>query len=573
MIRVLRSVSAHADRDVAAPLRLTAMAAVVQGIGFALLVPFTSALLRGQVTAAGWWLAGMVGVLGLYAWVQYRAQLACYAGGERLAADLYEALSRHIVRLPLGWFGGERVGQVSRLMSKGVIDVMGVPAHLLRPIVGAFVTPATVLVCMFLFDWRVALAAAVGAPCLWGAYRYAGVLAARAEHAADAAGSEANGRLVEFARMQAVLRAYDRGDKGAALLHTALERQHATGHALLRTAVPGLILFSVVLQLCFTGILGQGVLLVRSGALGLAELVALLVLAARFMEPMVIAADLGASVRIAGNTLQRMRMVLDTPPLPEPGLPEAMGDDFDIAFDGVRFVYGTTQVLRGVTLHAKSRAVTALVGPSGAGKSTLLQLAARFRDVDAGNVRVAGADVRNVPADDLMRRVSFVFQSVYLYDATIEENLRIGNEHATDAQLAEVIRRARIDEMLERLPLGLATRVGEGGTALSGGERQRIAIGRAMLKDAPILLLDEATAALDPENQRAVQQAIDSLRGTRTIVVIAHRLQTIRDADHIVVLGAQGTVVDAGRHEELLERGGLYADFWRRREQAQGWRL
>jgi ATP-binding cassette subfamily B protein len=229
-------------------------------------------------------------------------------------------------------------------------------------------------------------------------------------------------------------------------------------------------------------------------------------------------------------------------------------------------------VLRGVSLTVPARTMTALVGPSGSGKTTVTRVIARFFDVGAGAVRIGGADVRDLGTERVMSLVSPVFQDVYLFDVTIAENIRIGRPDAGDDEVRRAARLARVDEIVERLPDGWDTRVGEGGAMLSGGERQRVSIARAILKDAPIVLLDEATAALDPENEAAVQDALAALTADRTLLVIAHRLPTIAAADQIAFLDG-GRITERGTHAELLARGGRYADFWRQRSRAQGWRL
>lgn len=563
------------------PLRLTMAASAAQGLGLAVLAPLLSALIEGNLSGSAAWLSIMAALLCLATILQYRAQLGCFAAAQRLARGLYERIAEHLTRLPLGWFAQARAGEASRLMGKGVMDLMAVPAHLMRPIVGAFVTPAVVLCCMVAVDWRVGLAAGLSALPLWGAYRLAGSLAASAEHATHAAASQANERVLEFARNQGMLRAYDKvGDDaspslGRAPLLRALAGQHQAMRRLLSVGVIGLILFAISLQFFFSCVLGQGFWLLGQGDITLPTLAALAVLVIRFAEPMILAADHGAAVRVAQNTLARVASILSEPPLPEPTTPACPKGHADIVFDKVSFTYpgDISPVLTDISFTAARQSVTALVGPSGAGKTTLIHLAARFWDVSQGRVLVCGHDVRDLRSEELMRRCSLVFQRVYLLDASIEENIRLGNPQAADEEFHRAVRLSRVEAMLERLPRGLATRVGEGGALLSGGERQRIALARAMLKPAPILLLDEATAALDPENQQGVQNALSSLRGERTIVVIAHRLSTIVQADRIVVLTADGRLSDTGTHAELLARGGLYAELWKQRTEALGWRL
>lgn len=575
MIKLLFDLSPHPWRDVALPAALCFAAAIVQGGGLALLAPFVMALLDGEIGAALEWLAAMAGALLAYAVIQYQAQCACYRGGINLARDLYEKLSRHILELPLGWFDGGRVGDVSQLASKGVLDVIAAQAHHMRPIIGAFATPVAMMVFMTWFDGRIGLVTLLAAPFLFGAYRLTGWLAAMAEHESHKAASETNARIVEFSNNQAMLRAYDREKLGERLLDSVLERQRRMVARLLRFGLPGMLLFSIALQMFFGAIIGQSAYLVLEGSLPLAVAAALLVLAARFMEPMALAVDLGASVRIAANLATRIKDILETPPLPEPLPAEARtpGVPLTLTFEEVRFSYGGKPVLQGVSFQAEANKVTALVGPSGAGKSTMLQLAARFRDVDAGSIRLGGGDIRDMRSEELVRHVSVVFQNVYLCEGTIRDNILFARNDAPKDVIERAIRLSGVDEILARLPLGLDTPVGESGAFLSGGERQRISIARAILKDAPVLLLDEATSALDAANQRLVMNAVTELRSTKTILVVAHRLGSIETADAIVVLGRDGRVEDMGSHADLLARGGLYRRFFADIKASEGWNL
>jgi ATP-binding cassette, subfamily B, bacterial IrtB/YbtQ len=288
---------------------------------------------------------------------------------------------------------------------------------------------------------------------------------------------------------------------------------------------------------------------------------AVLILAARCADPLLSLSDLGGQLRAARAELDRLDAVLRAEPLPEPREP-VRPRRHDLEFASVVFGHGGRPVIDGVSLSVPEGRRLAVVGPSGAGKSTLLHLVARFHDVDGGAVRLGGVDVRSVPTEVLMERIAVVFQDVHLFAGTIEENVRLGRPGATDAQVRAAAAAARLDEVVGRLPEGWATEVGEGGALLSGGERQRVSIARALLKDAPVVLLDEVTSALDPVNEAAVHEGVERLLAGRTVVMVAHRLRTVRGADHIVFLDG-GRIVEEGDHEGLLRRGGRYADFWR----------
>ncbi len=572
MIRSLLSIAGdEAGARVRGNLIGLVVEAVLMAIGFAFLVPLLTALLANDTTSAFDWLMAMTVLLGIYAIIRYRTQMAGYRAAIGLGRGLFAKLGDQIAQLPLGWFTAERVGDVGRLTSKGVIDVIGVPAHLLRPVVTAFVTPAALIAIMFLFDWRLALAALITAPLAALTYRWTGNVVQRTDHRTHAAGSETAGRIVEFAQNQAVLRAFGRAAEGHQLLDQALLEQRNAGRAQLAAALPGFSTFVLVVQFAFTIVLLLGTNMALGRTIDVPELIALLVLTVRYVEPLIIAADLGGALRISRNSLARMDDLLSTPPLAEPK-DSAVPTDATIEFADVTFAYDERPILSDVTFTVPANTMTALVGPSGSGKTTITRLCARFWDTNGGTVRVGGQDVRDYATEDLMAQLSLVFQDVYLFEGSIEENIRMGRPSATDEEVRTAARQARVDEIVERLPDGYGTRVGEGGTSLSGGERQRVSIARAILKNAPIVLLDEATAALDPESEAAVQDALRALTKDRTLLVIAHRLRTVQAADQILVLD-DGRIVESGVHADLLNRNGRYADFWNERRRAKGWRV
>ncbi|WP_101782855.1 ABC transporter ATP-binding protein [Nonomuraea indica] len=572
--RLFRALGSEYDRALRRLLGWFTVAALLQGTAFVLLVPVLRELLGGEPDRAWPWVIALAALWTGYAAVNYPATLAGYRTGADLSRSLHHRIGDKVAQLPLAWFTPDRVGGLGRLASQRVVDIMGVPAHLLRQLVDTFVTPLVVVLAMFLFDWRLAVSMAVAAVAVAVAYRAVGRGMQAADRNADRIHADAAGRIVEFARAQPVLRAFGRTVDGHAALDEALTAQHAAGRGMLRAGMPALVGLGFIAQASFIVLLALGTYLALDGSLGTAELIGLLVLAARFVEPVMLTAELGGAIRVAENALTEINTLLVTETLPEPQATRR-ADGADIELDGVRFGYDGDDgdaVLKGLSMRVPQGRMTALVGPSGAGKTTVIKLIARFFDPDAGTVRVGGVDVREMRAEDLTSVISVVFQDVYLFDGTILDNVRVGRPDATDEEVYAAARTARVDDIAGRLPGGWEAPVGEGGSRLSGGERQRISIARALLKDTPIVLLDEATAALDAHNEHALQQAVAALARERTVLMIAHRLQTIRDADQIVVL-ADGAAAETGTHDELLATGGHYARYWRERSRAAGWRL
>jgi ATP-binding cassette, subfamily B, bacterial IrtB/YbtQ len=548
------------------------VSAVMQGIAFAALVPLLRNVFDGNYVQAWNWVLAEIAILIVYSILSYWARLTGLKISTDLCSRLWRRLGDHISILPLGWFSGGQVGQVAKLTSDGVLNVMGVSTNLLKPLMEAFVTPSVVIITMAAFDWKLALAVAATIPFIAIAY----FVAERITHKFDdqwymASVNMAN-RIVEFAQTQPILRAFNRTNNSVQLLDSALlQSRNATKKSLSYGSI-GQILFLVVLQAAFTVVLFVGTYRALRANIDAPELIALLILVTRFVQPLMDAGGLGVASRVARNNLNRMDKLMATP-----GLPETKSllkvKDASIEFKNVSFGYEKERtILKNISFKVEPNTMTALVGASGSGKTTITRLIGRFWDVNSGSVSIGGSDVKELSSQDLMKQVSFVFQDVYLFTGAIEENIRMAKPGATQEEFDYAIRAARVDEIIERLPNGLATQVGEGGGSLSGGERQRVSIARAILKDAPIILLDEATAALDAENEALVQEALSALSANRTLIVVAHRLQTIMAADQIIVLG-NNTISERGKHHELLSAGGQYANFWKEKERAKGWRI
>ncbi|GAB7045052.1 ABC transporter ATP-binding protein [Catenuloplanes indicus] len=568
MIRALATALGPAH---AAPLRrllvLTAAAAAAQGLAYALLVPLLYAVLGSRPAGALPWLAAFAAAVAGYGALTWSAQTRAFRLGSDVARALHHRLGEKIIELPLGWFSPARTGQLSRLAGQSVPQLMNVPAHLLRPVVTAAITPAVVAVTLLVVEPRLGAAVAVTVPLLAVVLRAADRAVARADADRHRRADEVAARLVEFAQAQPVLRAYGRTAREHRLLDDALVAQAAADRAMLRHVIPALTGFGFAVRALLGGVLLAGTNLVLGGSLDVPVLLAVLVLTVRLTEPLGTAAEYGAALRLANGRLSTLDDVLTAATLPAPDQPRTPRSA-EVVLDDVHFGYDGRPVLAGVSFTLPERGMTALVGPSGAGKSTVARLLARFWDVDAGAIRIGGVDVRQMATADLMSRVAFVFQDVYLFDGTLAGNIRLGRADATDEEVRAAAAAAGLGDLLDRLD----DPVGEGGTALSGGQRQRVSIARALLKNAPIVVLDEATAALDPETAAAVQTAVHALARRTTLLVIAHRLETVRAADQILVL-RDGVITERGRHDDLVGAGGTYASFWHDRTAAEGWRL
>ncbi|GGT82748.1 ABC transporter ATP-binding protein [Actinomadura citrea] len=561
MIRMLLRVLGH---DHARPVRRTValmtITAIVEGLSYALLVPVLRALFGSDPEDALPWLIAFGGAVTVYAVLRYVSDLFGFRAGTTLLRGMYHRLGDHLARLPLGWYSTGRVGEVSVLAGQGVLQTMGVIAHLLGPYISALATPATIVVVMLAFNWQLGLAALVAVPLVAAIQIWTGRSMAAGDADRHERDTEATGRVIEYLQAQPVLRAGGRSAQRFALLDDSLRELQRASRRTVLSVLPGMIGLTLVVQAMFTVLLVLGTYLALGGAIGAAEVLAILVLAARCADPLLSLADIGGKLRSARSELARLDAVLHTEPLPEAPEPiQPVGHGLEL--ESVAFQHGDRTVFDDLSLSVPEGHRLAVVGPSGAGKSTLLQLLARFYDVDAGAVRVGGVDVRAIGTEALMAQISIVFQDVFLFDGTIEENVRLGRPDASEAEVRAAASAARLDEVIERLPGGWAAHVGEGGTLLSGGERQRVSIARALLKNAPIVLLDEVTSALDPVNEAAVHDGIERLMADRTVVMVAHRMRTVQRADRIAFLDG-GRIVEEGRHDELLRRAGRYADFW-----------
>ena len=480
------------------------------------------------------------------------------------------SLAERLRKLPLGYFGKRDLADLTETIMGDVNRMEHVWSHVLGYLYGAYISTAIIAVCLFVYDWRLAIA------CLWGVPVAFGLLfgsrkiaACNAERTKKAAVRVSDG-IQEALENVREIRATNQEERYLNGLNQKIdEHERVTIQGELGT---GLFVnaASVIMRLGVATTILVGANLILSGSIDFMLLFLFLLVITRVYAPFDQSLALIAEMFVSQVSADRMNEIYDTPTAEGAEKFEPKG--YDIVFEHVGFSYDEKEVLHDVSFTAKEGEVTALVGSSGSGKSTCARLAAKLWDISKGVIRVGGVDISTVDPEVLLRDYSMVFQDVVLFDDTVMENIRLGKRGATDEEVRAAAKAANCDEFVHRLPQGYNTPIGENGAKLSGGERQRISIARALLKDAPIVLLDEATASLDVENETKVQGALSRLLVGKTVLVIAHRMRTVEAADKIIVL-ADGRVAEEGTPAELMNKNGLYHRMVDLQRQSAGWRL
>ena len=491
--------------------------------------------------------------------------------GYFMAADRRMAIADRMKSVPMGFFNDNSLGQVSGVCTTVVGSIETMVPIVMVNILSGLITTAVFTAVILVFDWRIGLIA------LTGIAAYLLIVSAMEKRSAAIAGNTQKSQtalveaVLETVQGMGVIKSFNLTGKGDRKLQDALEYNRRSNLEVENVMTPYTAAQEAVLQIAGVAMMLAAVLLWRKGSMTLPN--ALMTLVVSFLVfSQVKLFGMGVSMlRLAAAAIDRTEETERMPQMDEKGR-AVTPVRHDIVFDRVRFSYEHKEILHDISVTLPDKTTTAIVGPSGSGKTTFCSLVARFWDVDSGSVSIGGTDVRDYTLESLMDQISMVFQNVYLFADTIENNIKFGCPDATHEQVAEAARKACCDEFIKALPDGYNTVIGEGGASLSGGEKQRISIARAMLKDAPIIILDEATANVDPENEDRLQKAIKALTHEKTVLMIAHRLKTVRDADQILVL-ADGRIVQQGRHEELMAQPGIYADFVGGRKQTAAWKL
>ena len=561
---------------------LSCIVGAVRGLSLIAFIPVAIALTSGQ---SAWgmplsaWLAVLAGCALASFITEYVLSMRSFSVALDFLSNMHRAIGNKVASLPLGSFRADTAGKMSRLVSRELLLLGEMFAHMYSPLIAAIVTSATMLVGITVFSPVLGLVCLVAIPIVAGGVWVARRCLQSGSALKEPPAHELSHRIVEYATKQGALRACGRSASYEPLQRAEDAYGVAARRSLMRETV-GQVVNGMAAQVVVVSLIVAIGMLAVAGSVSPVEAIVSIGLLLRFTQILVSIGMLTSAFETRRPVLDLSHEILSAPELPAPkGVRRAdeapASSGASVALQDVSFSYEADHpVLQGVSFRVEPETMTAIVGPSGCGKTTIARLVARFYDVDAGSVRVGERDVRDWDTADLMAQLSLVFQDVYLFDDTLEANVRVGNPDASRADIEEAARLSGVSEIVERLPHGWDTPVGEGGRALSGGERQRVSIARALLKAAPVVLFDEATSALDPENESRVTDAMAALRRDATLIVIAHKLDTITAADHIVVLDDTGRVAQIGTHEELYaESGGQYRAFWDARSRAAGWKL
>ena len=503
--------------------------------------------------------------------LKYRATALQTDAGYCTTANKRVQIAEHLRYLPMGYFNENSLGAITSVTTNTMDNLSGLATRVTMFVTEGIVSTAVLTLAVFLFDWRVGLLIVAGIVIYYfvnHALQRKSEETTRRKFAGDTAVIEG---VLEYIRGIAEVKSYSLTGKYNRRLEGAIDENSAANTDMELKLLPLMLAQNAVAKLIDVGVVVLSLVLYTGGRMELLSCVMLCICSFLLTEGLEQAGTQSSLLRVVETCVDQAMAILDLPTMDISGA-ELSPEQHDISAEDIHFSYGEKPIINGITLDIPERTTTAIVGPSGGGKTTLCHLLSRFWDVDGGRVTLGGHDVREYDMDSLMQNFSFVFQNVYLFHDTIANNIRFGQPDAPMEKVTEAAKKARCYDFIMALPQGFDTVIGEGGATLSGGERQRLSIARAIMKAAPIIILDEATANVDPENEKELMEAITELTQEKTVIMIAHRLKTVRRADQILVVD-KGRIVQRGTHDELMGQDGIYRRFISGREQAVGWKI
>lgn len=546
---------------------------IFQALQILALFVVLQALVKGNVTGATAWAAFGVmfaSMLGTIATKQ-KSVMKEAEGSFYLCADKRTQIGDRMKYMPMGYFNDHSLGAITATVTTTMEDVQDIAPRVMDKTVHGFVHAVVITLALIFFDWRIGLIILAGILLFFGINALMQQKSRRVSPSRVAAQTSLVGAVLEYVQGMSVVRSFNLAQSANKAIDRAIDECERQNVGMELAFIPFMFLQSLLLRWVSVVLTIASIGFFLSGTMELPVCLLMIISAFIIYSQLETAGSMSALLRSIDLSIDRVEEINRSPVMDEKGR-EVAPADHTIRGEHVSFSYDKRKIIDDVSFVIPQGTTTAIVGPSGGGKTTLCNLIARFWDVDAGSITLGGADVRDYTLDSLLQNFSMVFQNVYLFNDTILNNIKFGRSDATLDEVRIAAKKACCDDFIMALPKGYDTMIGEGGATISGGERQRIAIARAILKDAPVVILDEATANVDPENESRLQQAIAELTRNKTIIMIAHRLKTVRNADQILVLDG-GKIAQRGRHEELMAQGGLYADFVGMREQSIGWKL
>ena len=501
---------------------------------------------------------------------RFSSMLQTEAGYDTCALKRIE-IGEHLRYLPMGYFNDTSLGHITSVTTNTMEQVGDIATRAIMMVLQGGITTAVIALFMFAFDLRIGLISLAGIGIFLLVNQWTNRCVARVAYEKLEADKEMVGVILEYIQGIAEIRNYNIIGQNQSKVRNSIERKQKADISAELSAIPAVGVQNLVTKLIGVVIAGASLWFYFNGSMELVYTIVMLLCSFMVFESLDTAGTFTALLMVIGKGVDLANEILDIEQMDIEG-EEIKPANRDIHLEHVGFAYENRKIIDDVTLDIKENTTTAIVGPSGGGKTTITSLIARFWDVQEGKVTLGGRNVKDYSFDSLMENFSFVFQRVYLFEDTIANNIRFGKPDATMEEVVEAAKKASCHNFIMSLPEGYETVIGEGGATLSGGEKQRIAIARAIMKDAPIIILDEATANVDPENEKELTEAIENLTKKKTIIMIAHRLKTVRNADQILVVD-KGKIVQKGRHEELLAEEGIYKNFITGRKQAVSWKI
>ena len=505
------------------------------------------------------------------AFANYRSTMLQCEAGYGTCADKRIEIAEHLKYLPMGYFNQNSLGNITSVATNSMEALADVATRVVMMVTQGILTTAVVVLMICAFDLRIGGIAILGVLLFFAVNSLLQKKAKEIAPTKDASDRKLVEKVLEYIQGIAEVKSYNLTGEKSKALNRAVDENTAANIKLEITFVPLMFLQSLTAKLIGVVIAGVSVAFYLNGTMELLNAVVMVIAAFILFGALDSAGSYSALLRNVDLNVSKANSVLDMPTMDIDGQ-DITPTNYDIDVENVEFSYGKRKIIDGVSVHIPQKTTTAIVGPSGGGKTTLCHLIARFWDVDKGCVKLGGMNVKDYSMDSLMKNFSFVFQSVYLFQDTIANNIRFGQPDAPMDKVIDAAKKACCHDFIMALPDGYETIIGEGGANLSGGEKQRISIARAIMKDAPIIILDEATANVDPESEQELTAAIEALTKEKTIMMIAHRLKTVRHADNILVIDG-GKIVQSGTHDELMHQGGIYRRFVESRELAVGWKV